>query len=156
MSFPCFKALLLYFHLFHVSLGLFLVELLLNCYKIVISSTLNLYFLLPFVSRLMRRFSCRTVAKLLYNCTFLYFKALVLCSICLTSHDVHFFRTLARFFSKLFFPLKINFFLQFVSRIMWSISCRTVAILFLSCAFLYYKDLLLSFIYIVSHEVYFL
>ena len=66
-------------------------------------------------------------------------------------------RTLARFFKiVLSSTTKIYFFLPFISRIMVSISCRTVAPLCISCSLLHYEDLLLSSMYYASHEVYLL
>ena len=162
LFFPPLQRYSSFFYLFHVSLGLFLVELLLNDYKIVLSSALKLYFALPFVSRLMRSISCRTVANYykivlssaLKLCFLLPFVSRLMRSISC--------RTLALFFLKLFFPLlqrfisffhlfevsfglflvelllyyykivlspalKLYFFLPFVSRLMRSFSCRTVA-----------------------------
>ena len=93
-----------------------------NYYRIVLSSTTKIYFFLLFISRLIRSFSCGTVALLLKNSSFLYLKALLPSSICLTNHEFSSCRTLARFFKiVLLSTTKIYFLLPFVSRIMSSV-----------------------------------
>ena len=128
-------------------------RLLLNHYIIVLTPALKIYFFLPFVTRLITSFSCRTVAKLLYNCSFLYFKALLLSSILFhVSCGIFLVELLLNYYKiVLSSTLKLYFFLQFCFTFhavffLWN-CCYIIIKLFFPC----FKALLLSSICLTSH-----
>ena len=90
LLFPLLQRFSTLFHLFHLLWGLFLAELILFYYQIVLSSTTKIYLYSPFIRRLIRSFSCRTHSMLLLNCSFLYNKDLLLYYNYFTSQEVFF------------------------------------------------------------------
>ena len=99
----------------------------------------------------MRSFSCRTHSMLLINCSFRYWKDLLLISFILLLTRSISFRTQCGIMNWcghiVFSPAKnISRCISFILHIMRSFSCRTRSMLLLNCSFLSFKDLLLYFI----------
>ena len=90
LFFPLLQRFDIFFHLFYMLWGLFLVEPILWYYQIVLSSTTKFCYVISYILRLMRSFSWRTHSMLLSNCSFLYYKDLLLYFIYFTSYEVFF------------------------------------------------------------------
>ena len=151
--FLCYKDFSNVFHLFHVLWCLFLAEPIQFYYQIVLSSSTKIYFFISDISHLLWFISCRIESILLSNCHFLCYKDF--------SNLFHLFHLLwGLFLAELIIfyyqivlssTTKICYFITFILHLMRSFSCRTRSMLLLNFSFLYYKYMLLYYIYFTSH-----